>query len=95
VKRASRVDEVRDAQIVFVSNSENKDLAAILKALDKPGLLTVGDVDGFAEQGGAINFTVQSRRVRFEINPTQAEQAHLKMSSQLLKLATLVAGPRS
>jgi hypothetical protein len=94
VKRASRVDEVRDAQIVFVSNSENKDLAAILKALDKPGLLTVGDVDGFAEQGGAINFTVQSRRVRFEINPTQAEQAHLKMSSQLLKLATLVAPRR-
>jgi hypothetical protein len=94
VKRASRVDEVRDAQIVFVSASENKDLPAILKALDKPGVLTVGDVDGFAERGGAINVTVQSRRVRFEINPTQAEQAHLKMSSQLLKLATLVA-PRN
>jgi hypothetical protein len=38
---------------------------------------------------------VQARRVRFEINPAAAEQARLKMSSQLLKLATLVAGPRS
>ena len=91
VKRASRVDEVRDAQIVFVSASENKDLPTILKALDRPGVLTVGDVDGFAQQGGAINFTMHSRRVRFEINPASAEQAHLKMSSQLLKLATLVA----
>ena len=90
VKRASRVDEVSGAHIVFVSSSENKDLATILKALDRPGVLTVGDMDGFAEQGGAINFTVQSRRVRFEINPSRAEQAHLKMSSQLLKLATLV-----
>jgi len=36
-----------------------------------------------------------SRRVRFEINPAAAEQARLKMSSQLLKLATLVTGPRS
>jgi hypothetical protein len=94
VKRASRVDDVRDAQIVFVCASENKDLPAILKALERPGVLTVGDVDGFAERGGAINFTVQSRRVRFEINPARAEQAHLKMSSQLLKLATLVA-PRN
>ena len=90
VKRATRVDEVSDAHIVFVSSSENKDLPTILKALDRPGVLTVGDMDGFAQRGGAINFTMQSRRVRFEINPTRAEQAHLKMSSQLLKLATLV-----
>jgi hypothetical protein len=95
VRRAGRVEEVGDAHIVFVSASERPNMAATLKALDRPGLLTVGDSDGFAERGGAINFTVQARKVRFEINPTRAEQARLKMSSQLLKLATLVAGPRS
>lgn len=94
VRRASRVDEVRDAQIVFVSASEGPNMPAILKALERPGVLTVGDVEGFAERGGAINFTMQARKVRFEINPVRAEQAHLKMSSQLLKLATLVASPR-
>jgi hypothetical protein len=95
VRRVPRVDEAREAQIVFVASSERPNLTAILKALERPGLLTVGDSDGFALQGGAINFTVQARRVRFEINPAAAEQARLKMSSQLLKLATLVAGPRS
>jgi uncharacterized protein DUF4154 len=94
VRRASRVEEVRDAQIVFVSASEAPNTPAILKALERPGLLTVGEVEGFAERGGAINFTVQSRRVRFEINPVRAQQAQLKVSSQLLKLATLVASPR-
>jgi len=94
VRRASRADEVGDAQIVFVSASERAAVPSILKALDRPGRLTVGEVDGFAEHGGTINFTMQGRKVRFEINPTQAEQARLKMSSQLLKLATLVAGPR-
>jgi uncharacterized protein DUF4154 len=94
VRRASRVDEVRDAQIVFVSASEAPDTPAILKALERPGLLTVGEVEGFVERGGTIKFTVQSKKVRFEINPIRAEQAHLKMSSQLLKLATLVVGPR-
>jgi uncharacterized protein DUF4154 len=94
VRRASRPEEVGDAQIVFVSSSERAAVPAILKALERPGRLTVGEVDGFAEHGGTINFTMQGRKVRFEINPTQAEQARLKMSSQLLKLATLVAGPR-
>lgn len=92
VHRVPRADDARDAQIVFVSPSERPNMAAILKALERPGVLTVGDTDGFATQGGAINFTVQARRVRFEINPSVAEQAGLKMSSQLLKLATLVPG---
>ena len=95
VRRASRVEEARDAQIVFVCASERSTTPIILKALERPGLLTVGEVDGFAQSGGAINFTMQGRKVRFEINPTTAEQARLKMSSQLLKLATLVAGPKS
>jgi hypothetical protein len=94
VRRVPRVDDARDAQIVFISPSERPHTAAILKALERPGVLTVGDTDGFAQRGGAINFTVQARKVRFEINPAAAEQAGLKMSSQLLKLATLVA-PRS
>jgi YfiR/HmsC-like len=95
VRRVPRVEEAREAQIVFVSSSERSNIAAILKELERPGILTVGDTDGFAMKGGAINFTMQARKVRFEINPVVTEQAGLKVSSQLLKLATLVAGPRS
>jgi YfiR/HmsC-like len=95
VRRATRADDVRDAQMVFVCASERATAAAILKALGRPGVLIVGDTEGFAFRGGAINFTLQARKVRFEINPGSAEQAGLKMSSQLLKLATLVGGPKS
>jgi hypothetical protein len=49
VKRAGHVDEVRDAQIVFVCASERPNMAAILKGLDRPGVLTLGDTEGFAE----------------------------------------------
>lgn len=95
VRRAARVDEVLDAQMVFIAASERASAPAILKALDRPGVLTVGDTEGFAGRGGTINFVLQERRVRFEINPASAEQAGLKMSSQLLKLATLVRAPKS
>jgi uncharacterized protein DUF4154 len=94
VRRASRVEDVGDAQMVFVAATEGPNVPAILKALERPGVLTVGDAEGFVERGGTINFTLQSRRVRFEINPVRAEQAGLKVSSQLLKLATLVVTPR-
>ena len=57
VRRVARAEEARDAQIVFVAPSERPNMAAILKTLGRPGILTVGDSDGFASQGGAINFT--------------------------------------
>jgi len=92
IRRVSRADEVAGSEIVFICASERPSLPALLKALPPSGLLTVGETDGFAAQGGMINFVRQGRQVRFEINPAAAEQAGLKVSSQLLKLAILVGG---
>lgn len=54
------------------------------------GLLTVGESAGFMDEGGMIRFTLVDEKVRFEINQTASEQAGLKLSGQLLKLATSV-----
>jgi hypothetical protein len=94
VRRADRLDGVRGAHIVFVSASERGHLSTILRAMNAPGVLVVGETDGFAQRGGAINFVLHGNKVRFEINPARAEQSRLRISSQLLKLATLVAGER-
>jgi hypothetical protein len=53
-------------------------------------VLTVGDSAGFLERGGVIRFRVEDNKVRFDINPDAAARAHLEVSSQLLKLATIV-----
>ena len=39
---------------------------------------------------GIIQFVVQNNRVRFEVNLTAAEQANVKLSSELLKVATTI-----
>ena len=44
----------------------------------------------FAPQGGMIGFLVDNQRLRFEVNLDAAERANLRISSQLLKLATRV-----
>lgn len=90
VKRFTRVDDIAKCHILFVSASENHRLSHILKITEKWHALTVGDVTGFARSGGIINFTVIGDKVRFEINVDAAHRAGLKISSQLLKLATIV-----
>ena len=64
VRRVPRVDEARDAQIVFISPSERPNTDAILKALERPGVLTVGDTDGFAQRGGDPSPCMRARCVR-------------------------------
>lgn len=57
-------------------------------------MLTVGDSEHFAEEGGMIGFFLEDNKVRFEINLGAAEQAKLKISARLLALAkTVIAGP--
>lgn len=90
VHRTHRADEVRDSRILFISDSEQPHLPAILKRLEGAATLTVGEMDRFAERGGVIRFRTERSRVRLEINLAVAERARLKISSELLKLARIV-----
>ena len=89
VRRVSRPEDARGAHILFVSASERRRLDRVLQHAGR-GVLTVGDTDGFAARGVIINFRLAENRVRFEINSRRAEEAGLRLSSQILKLATLV-----
>ena len=53
-------------------------------------VLTVGDSEAFWNAGGIIAFHVSENRMRFRINLGVAEKAGLKISSQLLALASTV-----
>ena len=90
VKRISRVQDSADCSILFISSSEEDHLGSILAAAQRFGLLTVSDVPHFAERGGVIGFVMQQDRIRFEVNRGAAEESHLLLSSELLKVASKV-----
>lgn len=77
-------------QILFVSSSEKSRLSAIFGAMRGAHTLLVGETDGFAARGGAIQFTLEENHVRFAINPEAIRRAGLEISSKLLALATIV-----
>ena len=90
VKRSATAQDMRRCHIVFVSPSERSRLAETLAAFKDSAVLTVSDIDGFAEQGGIVSLTKDKGKIRLEINVDAAKRAGLKLSSQLLKLATIV-----
>jgi hypothetical protein len=57
---------------------------------DKATLL-VGEVPGFAERGGGINFFVEGGTVRFEINVEAVRQEKLMLDAKLLNLGKKVS----
>jgi hypothetical protein len=89
-KRIPSPDEAVNCRILFISSSEEGHLKQILAVLDRESVLTVSDLPQFSRRGGMVQFVLDEKRVRFEINLTPAEHAGLTLSSELLKLATNV-----
>ena len=90
VEHAMQVDDLKNCQLIFISKSEKKHVAEILSALDDKPVLTVSEIEGFAERGGGINFYLEGNKVRFEVNPDAARHDGLKVSSQLLSLGKII-----
>jgi hypothetical protein len=90
IRRLATMQESPQCRILFISSSEEHRLRAIIAATQRLGELTVSDIPHFAEQGGVIEFVTQGDKVRFEVNRAAAEQSHLALSSQLLKVAVKV-----
>jgi hypothetical protein len=94
IKRLKRSEDAKACHIVFVSGSEKKRVRPILDGLKNCGVLTVGEIQGFAADGGVINFEIVDSKVRFEVNIDAAERTGLKLSSKLLSLAKIVRDAR-
>jgi hypothetical protein len=92
VRRVERGENLRSCHVIFVSSSERRQLPQILAEIKGANVLTVSEIDRFAYFGGIITLSMEGPRVRFEINLKAAEQARLRISSKLLKLAKITGG---
>ncbi|MER2514155.1 MAG: YfiR family protein [Nitrosomonas ureae] len=81
---------IEQCHIAFLSRTEQPRLKPLLAQLAGRPVLTVSDISDFAQGGGMIGLVEAEQRIHFNINLDAARQADLKLSSQLLKLATIV-----
>jgi hypothetical protein len=88
IKQYQSAAEAAKGHVVFISTSEKEKLAEILKSLEGSSVLTVGELDGFNDNGGMIGFVMQGSKIHFKINNEAATRAGLKISSKLLSLGS-------
>jgi len=77
---------------VFVSHSEASRMSGIMDKAGALPILTVGEDDSFARNGGIINFVLKNDKVRLEIDLAAAKKAGVTISSKLLAVADAVKG---
>lgn len=90
IKYFNTIAEVEKCNILFVSRALKTPLSEFL---DKPELkrtLIVSEKETYAQKGAGINFVIIDNKLKFEINTRSINDAGLKVSAQLLKLAIIV-----
>ena len=76
--------------IAFLSAPGDARMARLMHRLRGRTILTVGDDEAFAANGGMVRLLVDNKKIRFDINAKSAEAVGLRMSAQLLSLARRV-----
>jgi hypothetical protein len=93
VQHLKQADATHGCQVLFIGGAESKRAAAgILANVKGSAILTVGESQDFAEDGGMIEFCPEGNKIRFNINLATVSAAKLKMSARLLTLAKTVIG---
>jgi hypothetical protein len=92
IRRLDGIAKIDGCQILFISALEKKRLKKIFQSVSQQPILTVGEMPGFASNGGMVNFYQEKNAIRFEINWKRARRAGLKISSTMLQAGRVVEG---
>jgi len=92
IKRMRRTRQLKGCHLLFVGGSDRSRLPKLFAAVDGRPVLTIGEMKGFAGSGGIVNLIKKGSKIRLQVNLGNAQRAGLKISSRILKLATIVNG---
>lgn len=85
------VSQEMNCQILFLPEFLGvENYINLLKNLPRKNILIISENKKLFQNGTGINFLIQEDKIKFEINLSSIESADLRVSSQLLKLATRV-----
>jgi hypothetical protein len=83
--------------VLYVGQTDTLRTSLLLAAVKGHPVLTVGVLPTFTKLGGTVRLFEENGRVRFAVNVQSAQRTRLRLSSEMLKLATIVKdqdGPR-
>ncbi len=90
VNHIDNLEELKECQVIFFSESVNDNLSSILKDLQNEPILTLADSSNAVSQGIMINMDLVNEKIVFEVNLSVARRSGINFSSKLLQLAVEV-----
>lgn len=83
-------DLLSSCNILFVSETES--MGELYKKLEiNQSILTIADLPEMTQEGAMIAFYIANGKLKFNINPEEMSKSGFKVSSFLLKMATIVS----
>jgi hypothetical protein len=95
IRQIEKERDLLSCRILFVSDSEKVRWPELRTLINTRPILTVSEIEEFAQQGGAIGFIKKDNRIRLEIDLAAAGRAGLQLSSKLLSVADMVRNNHS
>lgn len=80
-------EDTAACHLLFISEIEREHWSQLRRALADKNILTVGDFDGFANDGGMIQFGNKDNHIYVELNVNAISSAHLTIYNNLRRLA--------
>jgi hypothetical protein len=81
-----------ECEFLFIGRSEADNLDTLFRRMQGRRLVTVSDIEGFAQAGGIVEFSLRSdgSGVLILINRKAAQKQGIEFNAQLLRLARIV-----
>ncbi|HWA00216.1 MAG TPA: YfiR family protein [Caulobacterales bacterium] len=94
VRSVSAAADVNGCTLLFINASERTHWPELRAQLDRASVLTVSDFEGFAANGGMIEFARINNRIAVRINAPAVAAANLVIGDRLLRLVASSGGER-
>lgn len=83
-------EELEHCSILYIADSSPKRTRAALDRTRGKSVLTVGETESFAREGGMIGLVRVGEQVQIQVSLEVTQQSRLKISSRLLNIALIV-----
>ncbi len=87
VRTVSKLEEINQCHLLYITPVKPSELKQILAETRNQPILTFSNTQGYAEQGVLVNFYIENKKLRFEINEGEFHKAGITIDSLLLKVA--------
>jgi TonB family protein len=88
VKAASAASDLKSCQVVFLRASESARAPEVISDLRDSGALLVGEDGDFLASGGMVNLVLQDGKIRFQVNTSALERAHIQYDTSFFAMAS-------